>query len=145
MRLLFMLLQTRDHAFKYLGMLIFLLFTIGESVSGGTETTCYRFTVAGAPMGAETGPYCPPSIESSAEEGGTWIDGKGTVYDVDGRFIENLADLYNDDEWQMYDTETGKITVIDGAKGCEVAAPPECRRCLKRCSFWSSRAFGNDS
>ena len=94
------------------------------TLSGGTKTTCYRFTVAGAPMGAETGPYCPPSIESSAEEGGTWIDGKGTVYDVDGRFIENLADLYNDDEWQMYDTETGKIRVIDGARGCEVAGNP---------------------
>lgn len=27
-----MLLKTRDHAFKYLSMLIFLLFAIGESV-----------------------------------------------------------------------------------------------------------------
>jgi len=97
------------------------------TLSGGTQTTCYRLTIAGAPADKDTspeGPFCPPSIESSAEEGGTWIDGKGTVYEVDGKFIENLSTLYNDNEWQMHDPETGKVTVINGAKGCEVAGNP---------------------
>jgi len=101
--------------------------TVDCTLSGGTKTRCYQMTIAGAPADPETspeGPYCPPTIKSTAEEGGTWIDGKGIIYDVDGPFIENLATLYNDDEWQMYDKETGKITVINGARGCEVAGNP---------------------
>lgn len=101
--------------------------TVGCTLSGGTKTSCYRITIAGAPADPDTspeGPYCPPTIESSAKEGGTWIDGKGTVYDVDGEFIKNLATLYQDKEWQMYDINTGKVTIIDGARGCEVAGDP---------------------
>jgi len=101
--------------------------TVDCTLSGGTKTRCYQMTIAGAPADPETspeGPYCPPTIKSTAEEGGTWIDGKGIIYDVDGPFIENLATLYKDDEWQMYDKETGKITVINGARGCEVAGNP---------------------
>ena len=101
--------------------------TVDCTLSGGTKTSCYRMTIAGAPADPNTspeGPYCPPTIKSGAEEGGTWIDGKGTVYEVDGEFIENLATLYNDDEWQMYDKETGEVTVINGARGCEVAGDP---------------------
>ena len=98
--------------------------TVECTLSDGTETNCYRLTIAGAPIGDETGPYCPPSIDSTAEDGGTWIDGQGTVYEVDGNFIKNLATLYDDDEWQMFDSITGDVTVIDGAKGCEVAGNP---------------------
>ena len=97
------------------------------TLSGGTQTTCYRLTIAGAPADPETspeGPYCPQNISSSKEEGGTWIDGKGTVYNVDGKFIENLSTLYKDKEWQMYDIKTGKVTIISGARGCEVAGDP---------------------
>ncbi|SIS99187.1 YHYH protein [Neptunomonas antarctica] len=97
------------------------------TLSGGTKTTCYRITIAGAPADPDTspeGPYCPPSIESGVAEGGTWIDGKGTVYEVDGKFIKNLATLYKDKEWQMYDIKTGKVTIITGARGCEVAGDP---------------------
>jgi hypothetical protein len=101
--------------------------TVDCTLSGGTKTTCYRMTIAGAPADPDTspeGPYCPPTIESGAEEGGTWIDGEGTVYDVDGEFIKNLATLYKDKEWQMYDINTGKVTIITGARGCEVAGDP---------------------
>lgn len=101
--------------------------TIDCTLSGGTQTSCYRITIAGAPADPKTspeGPYCPPTIKSGAEEGGTWIDGKGTVYNVDGKFIENLATLYKDKEWQMYDVKTGKVTIITGARGCEVAGDP---------------------
>ena len=70
------------------------------------------------------GPYCPSTITSTAEEGGTWFDGSDVVYDVDGDFIVNLSTLYNDDRWQMYDPDTGLVTVIDGTEGCEVAGDP---------------------
>lgn len=101
--------------------------TVDCTLSGGTKTSCYRLTIAGAPADPDTspeGPYCPPTIESSAKEGGTWIDGKGTLYQVDGAFIQNLSTLYKDKEWQMYNVKTGKVTVIDGARGCEVAGDP---------------------
>lgn len=101
--------------------------TVECTLSGGTKTSCYRLTIAGSPADPSSspeGPYCPPTIESSAEEGGTWIDGEGTVYQVDGEFIKNLSTLYKDKKWQMYDINTGEITVIDGARGCEVAGDP---------------------
>ena len=56
--------------------------TVECTLSGGTHTTCYRLTIAGAPADKDTspeGPYCPPHIDSTADEGGTWIDGKGTL------------------------------------------------------------------
>jgi len=101
--------------------------TVDCTLSGGTQTTCYQFRVAGAPADPQTspeGPFCPPNIHSGEEEGGTWMDGEGTLYQVDGEFIKNLATLYKDKEWQMYDVNTGEITVIDGARGCEVAGNP---------------------
>ena len=101
--------------------------TVDCTLSGGTETTCYQFTIAGAPADPETspaGPFCPQNINATAKEGGSWLDGKGTFYDVDGKFIENLSTLYEDDQWQMHDPETGEITVITGAYGCEVAGDP---------------------
>ena len=102
--------------------------TVDCTLSGGTETTCYKITIAGAPADPQTspsGPFCPQNINASATEGGAWFDGKGTFYDVDGAFIENLATLYNDDTWQMYDPNTGDITVITGAQGCEIAGDPK--------------------
>ena len=96
------------------------------TLSGGTDTTCYRITIVGAPANAEflDGPYCPPTVDSPASEGGLWIDGKGTLYNVDGDFIKNLSTLYDDEHWQMYDAETGEVTVVDGAQGCAVAGDP---------------------
>ena len=95
------------------------------TLSGGTETSCYRLTIAGEPKDDSLeGPYCPPTITSTAEEGGTWFDGSGIVYDVDGEFITNLSTIYNDDRWQMFDPDTGLVTVIDGEEGCEVTGDP---------------------
>ena len=95
------------------------------TLSGGTKTTCYRLTIVGEPMdGSPEGPYCPPTITSTADEGGTWFDGSGIVYNVDGDFIVGLSTLYEDERWQMYDRDTGLVTVIDGVQGCEVAGDP---------------------
>ena len=93
------------------------------TLSGGAETTCYRITVAGDPVSYDTGPFCPDTITDNAEAGGIWFDGNG-VYDLDGAFFENVAELYNDDNWQMYD-EDGNIFVTETAEEFDLAARPD--------------------
>ena len=78
------------------------------TLSGGTQTTCYRITLAGEPAVDEIGPFCPPTIESDASQGGIWFDGSGEVYDIDGEFISNLDQLYGDG-WLLYDPSTGEV------------------------------------
>jgi len=92
------------------------------TLSGGTETTCYRITVAGDPVSYETGPFCPETITDSAEAGGIWFDGTG-VYDLDGEFIAGLDELYGDDNWMMYD-EDGNVLVTETAEEFDLAARP---------------------
>ena len=93
------------------------------TLNGGAETTCYRITVAGDPVTYETGPFCPDTITDSAEAGGIWFDGDG-VYDIDGEFIVGLAELYDDDNWHMYD-EDGNVLVTETAEEFEAAARPD--------------------
>lgn len=93
------------------------------TLSGGTETKCFSITTGAAPANHETGPYCPINITDSAEDAGTWFV-NNELYDVDGKFIEQLAVIYKDDEWQMFDTKTGQVTRAAGELGCEVAGDP---------------------
>lgn len=93
------------------------------TLSDGTETTCYAITIAGYPADYDVGPFCPPTIESSAEEGGIWLDGTN-VYDIDGEFILSLADIYNDDNWKLYDDD-GNVNITDTAEEFEAAARPD--------------------
>jgi len=93
------------------------------TLSGGAETMCYRFTVAGDPVTYDTGPFCPETITDSAEAGGIWFDGNG-VYDVDGAFIANLAELYNDENWKMFDDD-GNVLVVESAEEFDLAARPD--------------------
>ncbi|MBT8419089.1 MAG: YHYH protein [Silicimonas sp.] len=93
------------------------------TLSGGTETTCFKITVVAAPSDHITGPFCPRTIDDTAEDGGKWfVDGE--VRDVDGAFIANLAEIYGDDAWQMYDPETGEVYLRAGEIGCIVAGDP---------------------
>ncbi len=94
------------------------------TLSGGTETTCYRVTIAGAPADHDAGPFCPRSIDDGADVAGIWIDG-GEVYDVSGAFITGLADFYGDENWQLYDPQTGEVRVTDTQAACEAAARPD--------------------
>lgn len=93
------------------------------TLSGGTKTTCFSITTVAAPADHTTGPFCPRTITDTASQAGTWFK-DGEVYDVDGSFIQRLAEIYDDDQWQMYDPETGKVTVAEGTLGCEVAGDP---------------------
>jgi hypothetical protein len=89
------------------------------TLSGGTQTECYKFTVApDATRDHEIGPWCPTNISDTAESGGIWPS-DGTIYEVSGDFIENLAVMYSDDSWQLYDIETGEISVTDTQVSCE--------------------------
>lgn len=91
---------------------------------GGTETTCYRITTVGTPADAAVGPFCPPTITASADEGGIWFDGSGNIYPLDGAFIANLATLYNDVNWLLYDPATNLVNVTDTEEKFEGAAQP---------------------
>ncbi|MGB7338800.1 MAG: YHYH protein [Phototrophicaceae bacterium] len=92
------------------------------TLSGGTETTCYRIEVYSVPTDHEAGPWCPRTITDSAEEGGIWFE-DGIVYDLDGEFIENLDTFYNDENWLLYN-EDGTINVTDTVEAFEAAARP---------------------
>lgn len=93
------------------------------TLSDGTEAMCYEITIAGYPADYDVGPFCPPTIESTAEEGGLWLDGTN-LYDVDGEFILNLAEIYDDPTWQMYDDE-GNVNITDTAEEFDLAARPD--------------------
>lgn len=93
------------------------------TLSGGSETTCYRITVRSLPLDHETGPWCPGTITDTAEAGGIWIEG-GETYDVDGSFVEDLDVFYSDDNWKLYE-EDGTIRVTGTAEQCAAAARPD--------------------
>lgn len=93
-------------------------------LASGTSTTCYRIVTVGTPADAAIGPFCPTTITSTAEEGGLWFDGSGTVYDIDGPFIANLATLYSDGNWQLFDETTGIVDVTETQEEFEAAARP---------------------
>jgi hypothetical protein len=93
------------------------------TLSDGTESTCFRITVAGFPADYDVGPFCPPTTSSTADEGGIWFDGDG-LYDLDGEFILGLADLYNDSNWELYDDD-GNVNITDTIEAFEGAARPD--------------------
>ncbi|WP_083414292.1 YHYH protein [Maribacter sp. 1_2014MBL_MicDiv] len=96
--------------------------TVPCTLSDGTETDCYQIVTTSLPGDHEMGPWCPDNISDSAEAGGIWLE-SGEVYDVDGAFVENLAEFYNDDNWMMYD-ENGDIYITDTEDDCINAANP---------------------
>ncbi|SEC41642.1 YHYH protein [Maribacter dokdonensis] len=96
--------------------------TVPCTLSDGTETDCYQIVTTSLPGDHEMGPWCPDNISDSAEAGGIWLE-SGEVYDVDGAFVANLAEFYNDDNWMMYD-ENGDIYITDTEDDCINAANP---------------------
>ncbi|GLR17305.1 YHYH protein [Portibacter lacus] len=96
--------------------------TVDCNLSDGTATTCYQIVTSGVATDHNMGPWCPDNISDSAEKGGIWLEG-GEVYDVDGEFIKNMAEFYNDDNWLMYDTNGDIFTTVT-IDDCANAANP---------------------
>lgn len=93
------------------------------TLSGGTKSYCFKITTGPAPTNHTTGPYCPSSIDTPANEAGTWFINEEVVI-ADGEFIQNLAVIFEDDEWQMFDPATGQVIRVEGQLGCDVAGDP---------------------
>ncbi len=92
------------------------------TLSNGTTTDCYQIVSKSTPSDHEMGPWCPDNISDSAEEGGIWLE-NGEVYDVDGAFIEGMAEFYGDTKWKLYD-DNGDIYTTDTEEDCGNAANP---------------------
>jgi hypothetical protein len=93
------------------------------TLSDGTRTTCHAITVAGYPVNHEVGPFCPPTTSAGAEDGGIWFDGNA-LYDIDGPFILDLAELYDDAHWHLYE-EDGTVRITDTPEAFNAAARPD--------------------
>ncbi len=80
------------------------------TLADGSATDCYGLTIAGFPANRESiGPWCPATTSDGAA--GIWFDGDD-VYDIDGQFITDLADIYGDPTWKLYD-ENGNVLSTD--------------------------------
>lgn len=99
------------------------------TLTSGDKTTCYRIIVTGKPVDTKIGPFCPETTHSSAEEGGIWLDGS-KVYDVDGDFILDLATIYGDAKWKLYDDD-GNVNVTDTKEAFQGAAKPDVEEAYK--------------
>lgn len=94
--------------------------TVSCTLSGGTVTTCYKIVTTGAPADHGVGPFCPTTTTSAGA--GMWFE-SGTVYDLTGAFIKNLATFYKDTKWKLYDA-SNNIIVTDTQALFEAAAIP---------------------
>ena len=97
--------------------------TVDCTLSGGTETSCYQITVAGYPADGEVGPFCPTTTSDTADQVGIWLDGEN-LYDIDGQFILDLPEIYDDDNWHLHDDD-GHVHVTDTQEAFEAAARPD--------------------
>lgn len=112
-----------DLSLFYEGALAEEVTTEACTLSGGTETICYRITIAGYPVNHDIGPFCPETTSTTAEDAGIWLDGNG-VYELDGAFILGLAELYNDSNWKLYDDD-GNVNITETAEAFDAAARPD--------------------
>jgi len=95
----------------------------------GVETLCYVITSNSMASEHQMGPWCPRHIDDAKDKGGIWFkDDK--VYDVNGHFIANLAEFYNDDKWKLY-REDGTVKYTATKEACLGAAKPNVEEAYK--------------
>ncbi len=94
-----------------------------RTLSDGTKAMCYVIRTYSEPHEHEMGPWAPTHIDDDADKGGIWLD-DGKVFDVDGSFVRDIADFYDDPEWKLY-REDGSIRVTDTKEAFEAAARPD--------------------
>lgn len=90
--------------------------TVDCTLSNGKRTKCLEITTKSIASDHKMGPWCPETILDDKSKGGLWFkDGK--MYEVDGEFIQNLATIYEDEKWLMYD-EDGNILKSETKEDC---------------------------
>ena len=95
------------------------------TLSNGDSSNCYQITVTGFPSDRdELGPFCPETITTGAESAGKWFD-NGVLYVLTGDFVANLDNFYNDNHWQLFDQDTGKVNITKTQAAFEAAARPD--------------------
>lgn len=117
------------------------------TLSNGNKTKCLEITSNGIPTDHETGPWCPETIEDAKSEGGLWFK-DGEMHAVDGKFIHNLAILYDDKHWLLYDKD-GHVIKTNSKADCEKLAGARlldeytnyCIECLPEYTANTSRTY----
>ncbi len=98
--------------------------TVSCTLSDGSASSCYEITLNGFPADRTSlGPFCPETTSTGANDAGTWFD-DGVLYDLTGAFVADLANFYNDDNWQLYNEQTGDVYITNTQAACEAAAQP---------------------
>lgn len=92
------------------------------TLADGSTTSCDTITIAGYPADGEVGPFCPPTTSTTADQAGIWLDGEN-LYDADGEFITQLATIYDDENWKLYNDD-GTVNITDSLEAFEAAARP---------------------
>lgn len=93
-----------------------------RTLSDGSKAMCYVIVTRSEPHEHEMGPWCPTLISDGVEDGGIWFH-QGKVYDVDGAFIANLEDFYEDERWSLV-RKDGTIQVTESKEAFLAAARP---------------------
>lgn len=90
--------------------------TINCTLSNGTESKCLKIVTKSLATDHNMGPWCPETITDDKSKGGLWFkDGK--MHEVDGPFIQNVANLYDDQKWLMYE-EDGRVLKTTTKEEC---------------------------
>ncbi len=94
-----------------------------RELSDGSKVMCYVIRTYSKPHEHKMGPWAPRTINDGKEAGGIWFN-DGKVYDVDGPFVKNIAEFYDDPEWKLY-REDETVRVTDTLEAFEAAARPD--------------------
>ena len=92
-------------------------------LNDGSEVLCWLIPIKSEPVEHAMGPWCPTSVTDDTSLGGKWFFG-GELVDVDGEFVKNLAQLYEDNEWDLVNDD-GSIRVTDTEEAFFLAARPD--------------------
>ena len=94
-----------------------------RTLADGTKTLCYVIRTYSEPQEHKMGPWAPKTITDGKEAGGIWMN-DGKIYDLDGAFVKNAAEFYNDPQWKLY-RDDGSVRVTDTKEAFEAAARPD--------------------
>lgn len=94
-----------------------------RELANGTKTLCWVIRTYSEPHEHEMGPWAPSHITDGPDKGGIWID-NGGVFDVDGPFVRDIDQFYDDPNWKLY-RDDGSIKVTDTKEAFMAAARPD--------------------